>query len=248
MGLAPWKCFREQNNKPYPKSKYNRSVPDSKLSIKNTGNRKATADQFPIAFKIVSLSKCRISSEAFEAARIAANKVMVKNAGKTEYHLEMKKECHEAIRFNKVLSCAGADRIGSGMRKAFGKCIRKAACVANNDELMQIRSTKKHEKAITEALKQAATKLPCGIDIIESQKWGFTKINRDEYPQMRENSQIALMGSNVAILNEKGPLSDKFEKMLTIKKPTVKLPQLRNDSKSSDLNRPFKKFNLVLAA
>ena len=119
------KSFRGLKNKPYPKSRFNRSVPDPKLKIHNTGNRKAHVDTFPACLVLRSRATCRVSSESLEAARIASNKYLVKKLGKTEFHMVINKVPHDACRFNKMLSCAGADRLQSGMRGSFGKCLRK---------------------------------------------------------------------------------------------------------------------------
>ncbi len=62
-----------------------------------------------------------MSSEALEAARIAANKYMVKYAGKDSFHLRVRVHPFHVLRINKMLSCAGADRLQTGMRGAFGK-------------------------------------------------------------------------------------------------------------------------------
>lgn len=52
----------------------------------------------------------QLSSEALEAGRIAANKYMVKNAGKDAFHMRVRVHPFHVVRINKMLSCAGADR------------------------------------------------------------------------------------------------------------------------------------------
>jgi len=52
----------------------------------------------------------QLSSEALEAARICANKYLVKYCGKESFHLRMRLHPFHVIRINKMLSCAGADR------------------------------------------------------------------------------------------------------------------------------------------
>ncbi|KAG8480804.1 hypothetical protein CXB51_025560 [Gossypium anomalum] len=61
-----------------------------------------------------------VSSEALEAARIACNKYMAKYAGKDAFHLRVRVHPFHVLRINKMLSCAGADRLQTGMRGAFG--------------------------------------------------------------------------------------------------------------------------------
>ena len=67
-----------------------------------------------LVFHLCSWEKENIGSEALEAARIAANKYMVKNAGKDAFHLRVRVHPFHVLRINKMLSCAGADRLQTG--------------------------------------------------------------------------------------------------------------------------------------
>jgi large subunit ribosomal protein L10e len=55
MGRRPARCYRVCYGKPFPKSRYNRGVPDSKIRIYDAGRKKATVDEFPVIFKILIL-------------------------------------------------------------------------------------------------------------------------------------------------------------------------------------------------
>lgn len=61
-------------NQPYPKSRFNRGVPDPKIRIFDLGRKKANVDDFPMCVHLVSNEYEQLSSEALEAARICANK------------------------------------------------------------------------------------------------------------------------------------------------------------------------------
>lgn len=54
MGRRPFKCYRYIKGKAYPKSRYNRSVPDPKLRFYDGGAKKAKWDQFPYCVHLVS--------------------------------------------------------------------------------------------------------------------------------------------------------------------------------------------------
>lgn len=90
---------------------------------------------------MVSLEKEQLSSESIEAARIACNKNMVKFVGKDQFHLRVRVHPWHVFRINKMLSCAGADRLQSGMRGAFGKAYGKGARVYIGKILFSIRTT-----------------------------------------------------------------------------------------------------------
>ena len=83
---------------------------DPKIRIYDAGKKKFGVDDFPFAAHMVSMEKEQISSESLEAARVACNKYMVKNAGKESYHLRIRVHPWHVLRINKMLSCAGADR------------------------------------------------------------------------------------------------------------------------------------------
>ena len=49
------------------------------------------------------------------------NRYLVKVAGKEGFHLRVRAHPYHVVRINKMLSCAGADRLQTGMRGAWGK-------------------------------------------------------------------------------------------------------------------------------
>ncbi|XP_062368024.1 large ribosomal subunit protein uL16 [Cinclus cinclus] len=116
MGRRPARCYRYCKNKPYPKSRFCRGVPDPKIRIFDLGRKKAKVDEFPLCGHMVSDEYEQLSSEALEAARICANKYMVKSCGKDGFHIRVRLHPFHVIRINKMLSCAGADRSGGAGR------------------------------------------------------------------------------------------------------------------------------------
>lgn len=67
MGRRPWRCYRVSKGKPFPKSRYNRGVPDPKIRSYDIGNKKANYDALPICVNLVSKEMEQLSSEAMEA-------------------------------------------------------------------------------------------------------------------------------------------------------------------------------------
>ena len=181
MGRRPARCYRYQKGKPYPKSRYNRGVPDSKLRIYDIGKKKAVYNEFPNCIHLVSGEKEQISSEALEAARIAANKYMATKAGKDSFHMRVRIHPWHVLRINKMLSCAGADRLSGGMGGAFGKPLGKAARVAIGTILFSIRVGNNNIEHAKEALRRAKFKFPGRQTVVMSKKFGFTKYYKTEY-------------------------------------------------------------------
>ena len=97
------------------------SFSDPKIRIFDLGRKKAICFEFPLCVHLVSDEYEQLSWEALEAARICANKYLVKHCGKDAFHIRMRVHPFHVIRINKMLSCAGADRLQTGMHGAFGK-------------------------------------------------------------------------------------------------------------------------------
>jgi large subunit ribosomal protein L10e len=74
-------------------------------------------DEFPFCCHLVSDEYEQLSSEALEAARICANKYVTKTSGKDSFHLRVRVHPFHVLRINKMLSCAGADRSVSEIKK-----------------------------------------------------------------------------------------------------------------------------------
>jgi len=206
VGRRPAKCYRYCKNKPYPKSRFCRGVPDPKIRIFDLGRKKANVDDFPACIHMVSLEKEQLSSEALEAARICCNKYIVKNTSKETFHLRVRVHPFHVTRINKMLSCAGADRLQTGMRGAFGKPQGTVARVNIGQPLLSVRCKDAHVEVCVEALRRAKFKFPGRQAIVVSSKWGFTKFSRDQYEVLKAEGRLQPDGCHVKLLNDHGPL------------------------------------------
>lgn len=146
-------------------------MPDPKIRIYDVGMKKKGVDEFPFCVHLVSWEKENVSSEALEAARIACNKYMAKFAGKDAFHLRVRVHPFHVLRINKMLSCAGADRLQTGMRGAFGKPQGTCARVAIGQVLLSVRCKDSNSHHAQEALRRAKFKFPGRQKIIVSRKW-----------------------------------------------------------------------------
>lgn len=211
MGRRPARCYRYCKNKPYPKSRFCRGVPDAKIRIYDLGRKKAGVDEFPLTIHLVSDEYEQISSEALEAARIAANKYIVKTSGKESFHMRIRIHPFHVLRINKMLSCAGADRLQTGMRGAYGKPQGLVARVNIGQVMMSIRTKDANKAVVWEALRRCKYKFPGRQKIIVSNKWGFTKLTREEYITRRQEGKLLPDGCYVKYLNDHGPLEKSFK-------------------------------------
>lgn len=113
-----------------------------------------------------------MSSEALEAARIAGNKYMTKYAGKEAFHLRVRVHPFHVLRINKMLSCAGADRLQTGMRGAFGKPQGVCARVQIGQILLSIRCKDQHANVVSTPPGHPPGGSHCGVDTSNRGFWG----------------------------------------------------------------------------
>jgi large subunit ribosomal protein L10e len=206
MGRRPARCYRVCGGKPWPKSRYNRGVPDSKIRAYDIGTKKAHYSELPYCVHMVSKENEQIGSEAMEAARIAANKVLNKVAKKEGFHIRTRMHPYHVLRINKMLSCAGADRLQTGMRGAFGKPYSKCARIAINQIMVSIRVKPELLATAKKALLYASRKFP-GRQIIQvSTKFGFTDLTHQEYQDAKATGQIDPKGNHCKLKSKRGSL------------------------------------------
>eukprot|EP01119_Soliformovum_irregulare_P023697 TRINITY_DN832_c0_g1_i1.p2 TRINITY_DN832_c0_g1~~TRINITY_DN832_c0_g1_i1.p2 ORF type:complete len:161 (-),score=45.03 TRINITY_DN832_c0_g1_i1:153-635(-) len=156
---------------------------------------------------MVSLEKEQLSSEALEAARICANKYISKFTGKDGFHMRVRVHPWHVLRINKMLSCAGADRLQTGMRGAFGKPTGTVARVDINQILFSIRTKEAAIPHAIEAFRRAKYKFPGRQKIQVSLKWGFTKFSKEEYLKYKAEDRFLPDGANIKLIKPKGPLA-----------------------------------------
>jgi len=196
MGRRPARCYRYCKNKPYPKSRFCRGVPEPKIQIYDVGRKDAPTNDFPLCVHLVSGEYEQLSSEALEAGRIVVNKVMTKFAGKDAFHLKVRAHPFHVLRINKMLSCAGADRLQTGMRQAYGKPTGTVARVNIGQIIFSVRAKESNQQHVLEALRRAKYKFPGRQNIIISNAWGFTKFTRKEYEQYRDEGRLIQRGAH----------------------------------------------------
>lgn len=221
MGRRPARCYRYCKNKPYPKSRFCRGVPDAKIRIYDVGRKRADVSEFPAVCHLVSYEKEQISSEALEAARVCANKYMINNCGKDNFHMRIRAHPYHVLRINKMLSCAGADRLQTGMRGAYGKPNGLVARVNIGQILISIRCREDRIAHAVAALRRCKYKFPGRQKVFTSDMWGFTKLTRDEYVRLEAEGRIVSDGVSCKRIPTHGPLHQAIPAARSIKLPEL---------------------------
>ena len=116
-------------------------------------------NKYPVVVRLISDRDIQVRQEAIEAARKTANKRLEKQLGKN-YLFWIRKYPHHVLRENPLATGAGADRLSTGMKLAFGKPIGIAAQVFTGDIVMEVYTTEQGVAIAKEALRVAKHKLP----------------------------------------------------------------------------------------
>ena len=133
---------------------------------------------------------------------------MNKHIGKDNYHLRIRVHPWHVLRINKMLSCAGADRLQSGMRGAFGKSYGKACRVRIGTQLISVRTTKNNVPHVLQAMRRARMKFS-GRQLVKiSSKCGFTKFTKEELETLQEEGRLRTEGSHVHDRGTSGSLAN----------------------------------------
>ncbi len=147
----------------FKKQSYVSTRPHIKITKYETG---ATNKKFSYKVTLVSKSDLQIRHDAIESARQTCNRTLEKTAGQTAYHLKVMLFPHHILRENPTATGAGADRMSTGMKLAFGKPIGAAARVRKGQTIFTVFVNKQHLNLAKEALSKAKKKLPNSYTIL----------------------------------------------------------------------------------
>lgn len=163
MARKPARMYRNITQRSYTRREYMGGVPGSKIVTYDMGNLK---DDFQVHLSLIAKEACQIRHSALEAARVAANRILLESLGQPNYHLKIRVFPHEVLRENKQATGAGADRVSQGMRQAFGKAVGTAARVRTGQKLMTVYVNPASFKLAKKSLLSAGHKLPTPVSLI----------------------------------------------------------------------------------
>ncbi len=162
MARKPASMYRRLE-RPYTRRQYMGGVPGSKVVHYDMGNLNT---EFPVTLTLVVREPCQIRHTALEAARITANRYLMTYVGRLNFHMKLRVYPHQVLRENKQATGAGADRVSSGMRHAFGKAVGTAARVDADQKVFSVSTTPSNVTQAKMALRRAGQKLPTPVYIV----------------------------------------------------------------------------------
>lgn len=157
MVRKPASMYRRITGQAYTRREYMGGVPASRVSQFDMGNLQA---DFPVVLTLKVKNRVQVRHTSLEAGRIAANRVLSSNAGSQNYHLSVRAYPHMVLRENKLATGAGADRVSSGMRAAFGKTVGTAARLERNQAILTVKIPADKVSVAMDALWRASMKFP----------------------------------------------------------------------------------------
>jgi len=166
MARKPGSMYRDIKGPAYTRRDYMGGVPGNKITMFDMGN---TSENFPVKLSLIAKEQCQIRHIALEAARVTANKYLLRDVGRLGFYMKVRIYPHHVLRENKQATGAGADRVSEGMRQAFGKAVGTAARVSSGQKIITIGVNPDNFAKAKEALRRAGHKLPtpCRIAVDE---------------------------------------------------------------------------------
>jgi len=154
--------YRDPIGQPYCRTEYIRSVPHSRITRDNIGKLRPN---YNLRLSAHVDRDVQIRDSCLEACRVTLNRHLVRDVGKDAFFARFRKMPYQILRENKMATGAGADRLSSGMRHAFGKTVGRACRYRKGEKLLDVLIEHKHSDATYRVLKGLASKLSCGITI-----------------------------------------------------------------------------------
>jgi large subunit ribosomal protein L10e len=156
------KNYRHVKGQAYTRKDFVKGFPPPKITRFTMGDTRAT---FEYEAQLIALEKAQIRHNSLEAARIAANRVLMDKLV-NNYFLQVRPYPHTILRENKMIFGAHADRLQDGMRRSFGKPIGTAARVKAGQTIITVRVNANGIELAKESLVRGSAKLPMPCRII----------------------------------------------------------------------------------
>ncbi len=168
-GLRKGKCYKKitrayTRKSKFKKKSYINALPTVKIIKFNMGNVKK---QFEYEINLISKEPLQIRHNALESSRMIVNRKLNEKLGTAAYYLKLRVYPHHALRENKMLTGAHADRMQTGMQRAFGKVVGIAAQVKKGKTVFSVYVDQKDLETAKSILKTATPRLP-GKYLIEA--------------------------------------------------------------------------------
>jgi len=166
MSDKPASMYRDIDKPSYTRRDYITGIPGSKIAQHNMGDLETDPEDWPVQISLVPEEAVQLRHGALEAARLSANRHLIKELGEGNYKMILRKFPHQILRENKQATGAGADRVSDGMRQAFGVPVGTAARMPAGDRLFTAYCTAEQAPVVKDAFRRAYNKLTPSCRIV----------------------------------------------------------------------------------
>ena len=172
MGLRPAHCYRGQDKPAYCRiavtvhdKNFIGTNPHLRTRQFNMGNPLKKYSH--IVDLYCNAGDVQIRDNAIESARLNVNRALIKSLGKENFFMRLRIYPFHIIRENKLAQGAGADRVSSGMKHAFGKPIGKAARLRQGKVILSVLCDETQISEANRCLMRAMPKMgfPMGVRV-----------------------------------------------------------------------------------
>jgi large subunit ribosomal protein L10e len=172
MADKPASMYRDIDKPSYTRREYITGIPGSKIAQHKMGDVDADPEDYPVQISLQVEESVQIRHGSLEAARLSANRHLIKELGEKNYKMILRKFPHQVLRENKQATGAGADRVSDGMRQAFGKIVGTAARMPSGERVFTIWCHPEQAAAAKDALRRSYNKMspPCRIVVERGDK------------------------------------------------------------------------------
>ena len=172
MTDKPASMYRDIDKPAYTRREYITGIPGSKIAQHQMGNLDADPDEYPVQISLVPDESVQLRHGSLEAARLSANRHLIKELGEGNYKMTLRKFPHQVLRENKQATGAGADRVSDGMRQSFGVPVGTAARIQKGEQLFTAWCTPDQAPVVKDAFRRAYNKItpPCKINVERGQE------------------------------------------------------------------------------
>ena len=135
---------------------YIKAIPPSKLVRYDMGDAKKV---FPYRIDLIVQAPIQIRHNAIESGRLVVNRQLNIALG-NNFFFKVRVYPHHVLRENKMITGAGADRMQTGMQRAFGRPVGIAAQLKERQPLFSVHVEESDVQTAKKALHKAAPRMP----------------------------------------------------------------------------------------
>nr|XP_039328345.1 60S ribosomal protein L10-like [Saimiri boliviensis boliviensis] len=148
------------------------------------------------------------SGSQAQMSSIFTQGVLLSLVGKEKdvFRIQVRLHPFHVIHIDKMLSCAGADGLQTGIQGTFGKPQGTVAGVRTGQVIMPIGTKLRNKEHVIEGLHRAKVRFPGLQKIHISKKWGFTKFSAGESEDMVAEKPLIPDGCGAKYIPSRGPL------------------------------------------